>query len=187
MNFFGFGYFDTLHAFVAVILFQFLVQIMVGSLPEAARCTGLVDSNDGSWVRAQWGQLCWVLHDFGLLIAGTTILGIRMSSVFVAEDLPFLCIGPEDLLTMNDKLKAVVAHDRATLGGMLWASGFAMLLPVLWQFKRGAGWLWSMVAGLGAPAYAAAVGVHYWVGYTDWRQLVPAFAGLRFVGGQGWR
>jgi dihydroorotate dehydrogenase len=78
----------------------------------------------------------------------------------------------------------VVAHDRATLGGMLLASGVAMLLPVLWCFRRGEGWLWRSIAGLGLPAYGAALGIHVAVGYLDWRHMVPALAGLvLWVGG----
>ena len=32
--------------------------------------------------------------------------------------------------------------------------------------------------GLGLPAYAAAIGMHVWTGYMDWRHLLPALAGL---------
>jgi dihydroorotate dehydrogenase len=79
---------------------------------------------------------------------------------------------------LGERVISVVAHDRATLGGMLWAAGVGMLLPVLWCYRRGAAWVWWAVAGLGAPAYAAALGMHAWVGYTDWRHIVPALAGL---------
>ncbi len=176
--FFGFGYFDALHAFVAAVLFQLTVQVMVGvegGGPRAGR-VGL-DREDAAWRRAQWGQLCWVVHAAGLLVAGTVILGIGMTSVFVAEDLAFLCLTADEAAKLGDRLVAVVAHDRATLGGMLLAAGTAMLLPVLWCFGRGERWLWQAVAGLGVPAYAAALGIHFQVGYTDWRHLVPAFAG----------
>ncbi len=176
--FFGFGYFDALHAFVAAVLFQLTVQTMVGAegggpAPAAAE----IEREDGAWRRAQWAQLLWLVHAGGLLIAGAVILGIGMTSVFVAEDLAFLCLTADEARSLGERLVAVVAHDRATLGGMLLASGTAMLLPVLWCFRRGERWLWSAVAGLGAPAYAAAIGIHLHVGYTDWRHLVPAFAG----------
>ncbi len=177
-SFFGFGYFDTLHAFVAAVLFQLTIQIMVGQGGGAAPRPTVPDLEDAAWRRAQWGQLLWVVHAAGLLIAGAVILGIGMTSVFVAEDLDFLCLTPAAAHALDARLFSVVAHDRATLGGMLLSSGVAMLLPALWCFRRGARWLWLGVAGLGVPAYAAALGIHGAVGYTDPRHLVPAIIGL---------
>lgn len=177
-SFFGFGYFDTLHAFVAVVLFQITVQILTGAEGGAPARRTILEAEDPVWRRALWGQLLWVIHAVGLLIAGCVILGIGMTSVFVSEDLAFLCMSEAQAQQMDARMIGVVAHDRATLGGMLLASGVAMLLPVLWCFRRGAAWLWTAFAGLGVPAYTVAIGVHLWVGYTDWRHLVPAVVGL---------
>jgi dihydroorotate dehydrogenase len=177
-SFFGFGYFDTLHAFVAVILFQLSVQIMVSEEGGAPADPEQLEIEDEAWRRAHWGQLLWIVHAAGLLIAGGVILTIGMTSVFVREDITFLCMSDEAVRALDARLFAVVAHDRATLGGMLLASGVGSLLLVLWCFQRAAAWLWTAMAGLGVPAYAAALGVHLWVGYTDWRHLVPAGAGL---------
>ncbi len=176
--FFGFGYFDTLHAFVAVVLFQFTVQIMVAVEGGASISAVIPDDEDGRWRSAQWGQLLWVVHAVGLLFAGSLILGIGMTSVFVSEDLGFLCMTTQQTLELGERMIGVVAHDRASLGGMLLASGVAMLLPVLWCFRRGEDWLWWAMAGLGFPAYAAALGVHLKVGYTDWHHMVPALLGV---------
>lgn len=181
--FLGFGYFDTLHAFVAAVLFQLTVQLMVGKDGGRASVVLPRDDEDVCWRRAQWGQLCWVVHAVGLVLAGCVILGIGMTQVFVSEDLAFLCLDAAGVQAMGERVVSVVAHDRATLGGMLWASGVGMLLPVLWCHQRGASWLWWAVAGLGAPAYAAALGMHAWVGYTDWRHIVPALVGLALWAG----
>jgi hypothetical protein len=177
-SFFGFGYFDPLHAFVAAVMFQLLVQVMSSPEGGAPAPAFPIDDEDSSWRRAQWGQFIWALHSIGLIIAGGVILFIGMTSVFVTEDLNFLCISAEQAAAFNERLISVVAHDRATLGGMLLAAGIATLLPVLWCFRRGAAWLWAAIFGLGGPAYAAALGIHFYVGYTDARHLVPAFAGL---------
>lgn len=177
-SFFGFGYFDTLHAFVAAVLFQITVQVMVGQGGDLARLPTVPDPQDAAWRRAQWGQLAWIVHAVGLLIAGGLILGIGMTAVFVTEDLNFLCLTPDAARALDARLFSVVAHDRATLGGMLLSSGVAMLLPALWCFRRGAHWLWLALAGLGVPAYVATLGIHGQVGYTDPRHLVPAFIGL---------
>ncbi|MBL9204597.1 MAG: hypothetical protein JNN01_05905 [Opitutaceae bacterium] len=113
----------------------------------------------------------------GLLVAGGVILVIGMTHVFVGEDLSFLCLSAGEAQRLDSRLVGVVAHDRATLGGMLLASGTVSLLLVLWCFRRGAEWVGRAMMVLGLPAYAAALGVHFWVGYTDWRHLVPALAG----------
>ena len=176
--FFGFGYFDTLHAFVAALLFQLTVQIMVGEQGGAPELRTIVDEEDAHWRRAQWAQLMWVVHAVGLLIAGGMILGIGMTSVFVSEDLKFLCMTEQQVDELSTRMIGVVAHDRATLGGTLLASGVVMLLPTLWCFRRGEQWLWWAMVGLGLPAYGAAIGVHLWVGYNDWRHIVPAIVGL---------
>lgn len=175
--FFGFGYFDTLHAFVAAILFQITVQIMVGLDGPDDETTLPVDREDAHWRRAQWGQLFWLIHAIGLLVAGAVILCIGMSSIVVREDLDFLCSTRAAMAGLGSDLLGVVAHDRATLGGMLLASGVAMLLTTLWCVRRGRAWVWSAMLALGAPAYAAAIGVHYWVGYVSWAHLAPAFTG----------
>ena len=176
--FFGFGYFDTLHAFVAAMLFQFTVQIMVSEEGGAKPTPISGDEEDRGWRRAQLGQLLWVTHAVGLLLAGIFILGIGMTSVFVSEDLGFLCMTAQQAQELGARMIGVVAHDRASLGGMLLASGVAMLLPVLWCCRRGETWLWWAMAGLGLPAYGAALGIHFAVNYTDWRHIVPALIGL---------
>lgn len=184
--FFGFGYFDTLHAFVAAILFQLTVQVMTGEDGGLPLEASPPDEEDPAWRRAQWGQLLWVIHAVGLLLAGVLILGISVTSVFVSEDLGFLCMTAAEAQAMGERVVSVVAHDRATLGGMLLASGVAMLLLVLWCYERGAAWLWRAMAGLGLPAYGAALGVHAWVGYNDWRHAVPGWIGLGlWIGGLG--
>jgi hypothetical protein len=176
--FFGFGYFDTLHAFVAAVLFQLTVQIMVGEEGDGNPAEFAPDEEDAAWRKAQWGQLLWVVHAIGLLIAGGVILKVGMTSVFVREDLNFLCLTEQQARELGARMIGVIAHDRATLGGMLLASSMAMLLPVLWCFRPGQQWLWWAMVGLGLPAYAAALSIHGWVGYTDWHHMVPAVAGL---------
>jgi hypothetical protein len=61
---------------------------------------------------------------------------------------------------------------------MLLASGWVFLLPALWGFRSGSAWLWWTLLVAGLSAYAAAIGVHYAVGYTNLMHLLPSFAGL---------
>ena len=176
--FLGFGYFDPFHGFVTAILFQlFAMGVHAQELPRLR-----IDPPDWTetraWRLAQWGQLLLVLHSVGLLGAGLIITSVGVRDVFVAEDLGYLQMSLDSLRAANPRLVPLVAHDRATLGGMLVASGLVYLLASLWGLRRGAAWLWQALLWSGLAAYAAAIGVHYAVGYIDVRHLLPAFAGL---------
>jgi hypothetical protein len=133
--------------------------------------------NDRHWHRGLWGQLLLIIHGCGLLGAGLTISTIGVTHVFVREDLEFMETTAQALLA-NPRLVPLVAHDRATFGGMLVSSGIAFLLPSLWGFRNGERWLWWTFLCAGMPAYAAAIGVHYAVGYVHFGHLLPAFSGL---------
>jgi dihydroorotate dehydrogenase len=84
----------------------------------------------------------------------------------------------EVLASANPRLVPLIAHDRATFGGMLLASGWVFLLPALWGYRRGSAWLWWTFLIAGLAAYAAAISVHFSVGYMSLNHLLPAFGGL---------
>lgn len=176
--FLGFGYLDTFHAFVTAVLFQLLLLAIHSRLgthvPDAAPPL----REDAAWRRANWGQLLLVIHGFGLLGAGLTISVIGVTEVFVPQDLEFMGTTAEALSGAHARLVPLVAHDRATLGGMLLASAWLFLLPVLWGFRNGSAWLWWSLLVSGCAAYAAALGVHYGVGYLSLVHLLPVFGGL---------
>lgn len=180
-SFLGFGYFDPLHAYVSAVLLQFTLLALVcragGASPADAPDHVAERREDSAWRRGQWGQLLFVVHAAGLLIAGGVITTIGMSRVFVQTDLDFLCATPADLAAFNGRLLAVIAHDRASLGGMLLSAGLAQLLATLWGFRRGRRWLWRGLFALGLPAYGCALGIHAKVGYTDALHLAPAIVG----------
>jgi hypothetical protein len=176
--FLGFGYLDTFHAFVTAVLLQLLLLALHSRLgtytPEVAPPL----RGDRVWRRSLWGQLLLVIHGFALLAVGTVISAIGVTKVFVPEDLEFMGTTAQVLSEANARLVPLVAHDRATLGGMLLASGMVFLLPVLWGFRNGSAWLWWSMLIAGVSAYAAALGIHYTVGYMSLVHLLPAFAGL---------
>lgn len=176
--FLGFDYFDPFHGFVTAVLFQLFVQGIVGDLPVRTKAHQVDWTESKEWRRAQWGQLLLVIHSVGLLGAGVIICGVGISDVFVPTDLNFLQTKLNILREANPRLIPLVAHDRATLGGMLIASGLIYLLGSMWGLRRGAGWLWHAFLWSGLAAYACAIGVHFWVGYVDWHHLLPAFGGL---------
>jgi dihydroorotate dehydrogenase len=176
--FLGFGYLDPFHAFVTAVLLQFLLLAVHSRLgpyiPEVAPPL----RGDRAWRRSLWGQLLLVVHGFGLLAVGAAISAIGVTETFVPEDLEFMRTSAEALAAANPRLVPLIAHDRASLGGMLLASGWAFLLPALWGFRNGSAWLWWCLLTAGLSAYAAALGIHFTVGYESPEHLLPAFAGM---------
>jgi dihydroorotate dehydrogenase len=176
--FLGFGYFDPFHAFVTAVLFQFLLLALHCRSPKAHGLSMPDLRNDRAWRLAQWGQLGLIVQACAFVGAGLTIAFIGVTHVFVPEDLEFMRTTAATLHAASPHLVPLVAHDRASMGGMLLASGVAFLLAALWGFRRGARWLWWTTLLAGLPGYGAAIGVHFAVGYHNLFHLTPAFAGL---------
>ena len=176
--FLGFGYLDPFHAFVTAVLFQFL---LLGVHARLGTYTPVMQPDVRStraWRMSLWGQLSLVIHGFALLSAGIVISVIGVTHVFVHEDLHFMQTTADALSSANPRLVPLVAHDRATLGGMLLASGWLFLLPALWGYRKGSSWLWWTTLVAGVFAYTAGIGVHFAVGYLSVKHLLPAFGGL---------
>jgi dihydroorotate dehydrogenase len=179
--FLGFGYFDPFHAFVTAIMFQFLLLAWQGDLGEA-EITQLPNLREtAAWRWGQWGQLSFVIHGVALVGAGVIISAMGCTAVFVREDLEFMDVCPSDLSLANPRLIPLIAHDRASFGGMLISTGLATLACALWGFREGARWQWWMLLLAGIPAYVTAIGVHVAVGYTNWWHLAPAYGGLTLL------
>jgi hypothetical protein len=130
-----------------------------------------------AWRRGQWGQLLFVMIGAGLTGAGLVISTVGCTSVFVPTDLAFLRTTAAQLQLSYERLVPLVAHDRASLGGMLIANGLAIWLSAQWGFRAGARWLWLAFAWAGNIAFASAVSVHLVVGYGSPLHLAPAVAG----------
>ncbi|MED4784601.1 dihydroorotate dehydrogenase [Brevibacillus choshinensis] len=176
--FLGYGYFDYLHAILAILLLPtFLLALRASChihlpiLPAQLR-------NDRDWRQALWGQLFFVIIGVGLTAAGIMISLIGVTGVFVPSDLIFLCAAPEVLQTYNERLIPLIAHDRAGFGGALVSDGIAVLLLSLWGFRRGESWLWWTLLLAGVPGFVAGIGVHFFVGYVDFIHLLPAFVAM---------
>jgi dihydroorotate dehydrogenase len=177
--FVAYGYFDQFHAFVAALMLPLAIQCAIGR-PVAERRVDLASDldNDPAWRRASVGQLCFVVQATGLLLAGSVITSVGSAHVFVDSDLVFLGTTHDAIRQFHPNLVPLVAHDRATFGGMLLASGVAVLLTALWGFRRGERWLWWTLALGGFPAYLATLWIHHEIQYTDLLHLSPVFIGL---------
>jgi hypothetical protein len=176
--FLGYGYLDTFHAFVTAVLLQFLLlgvhsRLGPAPIPDAPQLYG-----DWRWRSSLWGQLILIGHAVGVLTAGGVIACVGVTRLFVAEDLEFMHTTAEALRSANPRLVPLIAHDRATFGGMLVSTGLALLLPTLWGFRPCSAWLWWTQLVAVVLAYSAAIAVHLVIGYTDSFHLLPAYGGL---------
>ena len=177
--FLGFGYFDPFHAFVTVILFQLFIQLLVRPLGVRRHLDASPPlDNDRAWKLSQWGQLCFIVQAVGLLAGGATIMFFGMTSVFVAEDITFLGMEPATIIQFDPELKSLIAHDRATFGGMLISAGIGLLFMTLWSFRRGDRWLWWTYLLTILPPYVMTLWIHSSISYTDHFHLSPVYIGI---------
>lgn len=176
--FLGFGYFDPLHAFVTTVLLQLLLLAVFADLPRKTDPAPPDLDNDWRWKLALWGQLVFIVHGMVILVAGIVICWVAVTSVFVATDLEFMQTSAEALEGAHPRLVPLVAHDRATFGGMLIACGLTVFLSTLWGFRRGHLWHWWALVLAGNAAYLATLAVHLHVGYHSLFHLMPVYGGL---------
>ena len=175
--FLGFGYFDPFHAFICAILFQF-ITLGIRS-PQANEVLTAQDRyNTPAWKRSLWGQCLMIIQGAAIFAGGLVICGFGSTTVFVEDDLNFMNTTREALLTVNPRLVPLVAHDRASFGGMLLATGITVFLSCLWGWQQGRSWLWWGLLLTGNTAYLMTIVIHWYVGYTSLRHLLPAYGGL---------
>ncbi|MGG1553605.1 hypothetical protein [Paenibacillus ferrarius] len=173
----GYGYFDPLHAIAAAVLLPMLLLTLRGlkDLPSR-KPPGM--RNDRIWLRAQWGQCCWVVMGFGLGIGGLTICFVGITDVFVSTDLTYLGLTSTELAAWSDKVIPLIAHDRAGFGGALFSLAVALTASALWGVNQGESWLWHTFLWGGIPGFASGLLVHFHIGYTDFVHLLPVYAAL---------
>ncbi|MBP2240880.1 dihydroorotate dehydrogenase [Cytobacillus eiseniae] len=173
--FIGFGYFDWLHGIFWVILlpiYYFSFQEGKNAITPPYSVHG---ENDHLWKYGLYGQLCFILLGFLLLLGGLVISTIGVSKVFVSTDLNFLCMSPEILETVSANLIPVIAHDRAGFGSALISVGLLVLTLSLWGFRKGERWVWNTLCLGALPAFIAGIGTHLYIGYTTFIHLLPVY------------
>ena len=182
--FLGFGYFEPFHGFVTAMLAQFLIAGTRSRLDPPTYVPQPPLRETAIWRLSLWGQLCWILFGVGLLGAGIAISIVGITSVFVPEDLHFMNTTAQLLQAASPRLVPLIAHDRATVGGMLLSCGFVYLLASLWGFRSGERWLWWTHVVSGLPSFVAVLWIHLHVGYVDFFHLAPVLPALAlFIGG----
>ncbi|MEH7523691.1 dihydroorotate dehydrogenase [Bacillus sp. JJ1503] len=182
--FIGYGYFDWLHGLFWLILLPFFIWGVRQTKGAIHSPVSKNRRNTSNWKKSLWGQLCFVILGFSFVIGGVVISTIGTTSIFVPTDTGFICIPPEILNEINNRLIPVIAHDRAGFGSALFSVGLLVLMMALWGFHEGAKWVWYSFLFGGLPAFSAGILTHFFIGYTTFIHLLPAyFALLLYIAG----
>ncbi len=178
--FLGFGYFDPLHALLALLLLPMYLFGLQRPIGAKTRHNRPVCSDGRSRRLGFYGRMLFTAVGMGLIGAGVTIALLGITNVFVPSDLAFMDTTPDWLGDTNPRLIPLIAHDRAGFGGALVSNGLAVFLIARWGFRSGDRWLWWMLLLAGLPGFLATLFIHFFVGYTDWLHLLPVMVG--FIG-----
>ncbi len=170
----GFKYFDPLHALVCVLVLPFFIW-GVTHRPQFVTEQSPNSTNSVAWKNGMIGQLMFVMIGAGLLTAGITIACVGCSTIFVNEDLLYMGTTRCQLENVGPHMLPLIAHDRASFGGCLWAVGTVELLTSMYGFRQGNRWIWWALLLGGLPGFFAVFGIHFAIGYTHLMHLLPAY------------
>jgi dihydroorotate dehydrogenase len=176
--FIGYGYFDWLHGLFWMILLPLFILGIVKSKNATESPTSTNLFNHQAWKLSLYGQLSFIILGASLAIGGVVISSIGATSVFVPTDISYLCMTPEALNEFNERLIPVIAHDRAGFGSALLSVGLLVLMLALWGIREGERWVWWTFTIGAIPAFAAGIATHFFIGYTDFIHLLPAYFAL---------
>jgi hypothetical protein len=176
----GTGYLDTWHGVATLLLLPVFLAGLVATAPtnqrrRPARRQWLVDPGARGNGSRLAGLALTILAGFGMVTAGSVILGVGATTVFVPQDLAFIGAQRCDIAAISDRLVPLIAHDRAGFGGGLLAAGIAATAIAVFAVPTPS--RWRVLAGAGSLGFAAAIGVHVAIGYTDVTHLGPAVLG----------
>ena len=177
----GYGYLDTWHGVATLALLPCYLLGMVRSRALLAtphlHWRSLLSPAPGldGKSRTGFGRICLLLTGMGQVGAGSVIMVLGMTTVFVPSDLRFLGLRIAELMAINPRLVPLIAHDRAGFGGGLVSCGLLVLL-IVWKSAMTRP-LWQALLISGSTGFACAFGVHFMVGYLDVLHLLPAALG----------
>jgi len=173
----GYGYLDNWHGVGTALL----LPVFAIGLLRARRLVGqlatplvLLPPYDVSGLPARHlaGRACLLLGAAGTALGGLAIFRVALTDTFVPEDLGFMGLSTEQLQAINPRLVPLMAHDRAGFGGAVFTLGLTALF-CLWRSSPSRA-LWEALLVSGGIGLAAAIGVHWLVGYTNLWHLAPA-------------
>jgi hypothetical protein len=176
----GYGYLDTWHGVGTLVILPCFVIGLVRSwsyLPQPRGIRSLFIRGASAPWRSSFGlgQALLLATAAGMIVGGLTVMTFGMTRVFVPQDLTFMGLARSDLQTINPHLIPLIAHDRAGFGGAICTVGITVLFCV-WCGTPSRS-LWQILCLAGSIGFAAAIGIHPIVGYTDLIHLAPALVG----------
>ena len=178
----GYGYLDTWHGAATLALLPCFAAGLWRSRRIAIRDAGpAVRDTQGTARLARFGLLA---TSAGLVLAGSVIVTLGSSLVFVPQDLQFMGLERHAIEAVNPHLVPLIAHDRAGFGGGLLTVGALVGFCVYYAPPTRA--LLQTLLLAGTAGFGCAIGVHYVEGYTDPTHVAPAWIGaLLFYGSLG--
>ncbi|MBC2603954.1 hypothetical protein [Puniceicoccus vermicola] len=181
----GYGYLDIWHGIATL----FLLIVFVSGLFLSRKVVRKSDSL--RWFptlaelkpnyRKGLSTLCFYFYAFGLISAGIVISIVGITTIFVPSDIEFIELCGADVAAISDSLLGVIAHDRAGFGGALLTIGVTVWL-ILSNAKFSKS-LWQTLLVSGIMGFVPAIGIHFYIGYTDFLHVLPAFIGAFVFGG----
>lgn len=180
----GYGYLDTWHGVGTVLLLPFFIVGLARSrkiLKPPDGVASLFRSGTNSSWRTSFGFASWLGRALllataaGMILGGLTVMTVGMTWVFVPQDLEFMGLQPAELQAISERLVPLIAHDRAGFGGAICTTGITVFFCV-WCGRPSRS-LWQVLFFSGVVGFAAAIGVHPVVGYTNLFHLAPAILG----------
>jgi MFS family permease len=176
----GYGYLDTWHGVGTLLLLPFFIIGLARSRlflksPTDVRSLFRPGANV-SWASTFGvGRALLLATAAGMILGGLTVMSVGMTWVFVPQDLEYMGLQPAELQAISARLVPLIAHDRAGFGGAICTTGITVLFCV-WCARPSRS-LWQVLCFSGLVGFAAAIGVHPVVGYTDLFHLAPAILG----------
>lgn len=177
LTYLGYGYLDTWHGVATLALTPFYavgLYVSFYTFPRPTSIRSLLEPG----VRPRWrsapgvGRALLLVTAVMLVVGGTTIMCVGMTSVFVPQDLQFMGMSADAIRAINPRLVPLIAHDRAGFGGGLCSTGVTVFFCV-WCGRPSRS-LWQVLAVAGASGFGTAVFIHPIVGYISLSHLMPA-------------
>jgi hypothetical protein len=180
LTYLGFGYLDTWHGVATGLLLPFYITGVVKShvlVKGDISIRKVFQLKERINLRSTFGigKAFLFFSSTGILFAGLTIMIVGMTTIFVPQDLDYMNITVCGIDKINTKLKPLIAHDRAAFGGGLATIGLLYFFII----RRSSATinLWQIIAVSMAVGFSTAIGVHFFIGYTSFTHLFPAYFG----------
>ena len=176
----GYGYLDTWHGAATLLLLPCFIIGLARSHSSLEPPRGIRSlfkpALEVPWLSPYGIARALLLATAaGMIAGGLTVMTVGMTSVFVPQDLQFMGLQPTDLQGISARLVPLIAHDRAGFGGAICTAGITVFFCI-WCARPSRS-LWQVLCFSGLVGFAAAIGVHPVVGYTDLVHLAPAILG----------